>query len=177
MQLTTPRLQLREFEEADWEAVLAYQSDPRYLRYYPWTERTEPDVRQFVDEFVQDRYVALRRRFQLAVTLRESGTLIGNCGIRITDPEQREGSLGYELDPRCWGNGYATEAARQMVRFAFTELRLQRVWATCVAENLASARVLERLGMRLDETFQMKEYFKGRWWEQRRIAILEHKRR
>jgi RimJ/RimL family protein N-acetyltransferase len=112
MQLTSPRLLLREFVEEDWEAVLAYQSDPLYLRYYEWTERTEADVREFVGWFLAQQQEEPRTKFQLAVVLKDEGRLIGNCGVRVNDPDLREGNIGYELDSRYWGQGYATEAAR-----------------------------------------------------------------
>src|SRR5438874_6189238 len=107
MQLSTHRLLLREFVEEDWEAVLAYQSDPLYLRYNPWTERTEADVRVFVGRFLAQQQEQPRTRFQLAVVIKVGGRLIGNCGVRVNDPDLREGNIGYELDPRCWGQGYA----------------------------------------------------------------------
>jgi RimJ/RimL family protein N-acetyltransferase len=174
MQLTTPRLLLREFVEEDWEAVLAYQSDPLYLRYYAWTRRTEAEVREFVGSFVTQQQEQPRTRFQLAVVLKADGRLIGNCGVRVTDASRREGSLGFELDSRYWGQGYATEAARALVRFGFEVLGLQRLWAECVAENVGSARVLEKLGMREEEGLPEREFFKGRWWDQRRFALLDH---
>src|SRR5687767_4699421 len=110
MRLTTQRLILREFVEEDWEAVLTYQSDPLYLRYNPWTQRSEADVREFVGWFLANQQEQPRAKFQLAVILKMEGRLIGNCGVRVNDPELREGNIGYELDPRHWGRGYATEA-------------------------------------------------------------------
>ena len=68
--IATPRLILREFVEEDWTAVLSYQQDERYLRYYPWTERTEADARPFVQTFMAWQREVPRRRFQLAVTLK-----------------------------------------------------------------------------------------------------------
>jgi ribosomal-protein-alanine N-acetyltransferase len=97
--IETPRLRLREFVEGDWPAVLAYQSDPRYLRFYAWTERTEAKVRAFVGRFVAWQAVEPRLKFQLAVTLREGGRLIGNCGIRLAEAGARSGDLGYEVSP------------------------------------------------------------------------------
>ncbi len=173
MQLTTERLVLREFAEDDWPAVLTYQSDPRYLRYYAWTGRTEEEVRAFVRMFISHQEEQPRRKFQLAVTLRGDGRLIGNCGVR-TDPGRREGDIGYELDPRHWGRGYATEAARAILAFGFAELRLHRVWASCVAENAGSARVLEKLGMRREGHFREHEWMQGRWWDTFLYAILDH---
>src|SRR5207248_438854 len=114
MRLTTERLLLREFVEEDWEAVLAYQTDPLYLRYYAWTQRTEGDVREFVGWFLAHQQEQPRLKFQLAVVLKAEGRLIGNCGVRVNDPVLLEGNIGYELGSRYWGQGYATEAAREI---------------------------------------------------------------
>ena len=174
MQLTSPRLLLREFVEEDWEAVLAYQSDPLYLRYYEWTERTEAGAREFVGWFLAQQQETQRTKFQLALVLKAEGRLIGNCGVRVNDPDLREGNIGYELDSRYWGQGYATEAAREMVRFGFEELGLHRIWSWCVAENVRSARVLEKVGLRQEGYLREKEFFKGHWWDHRLFAILDH---
>src|ERR687892_314391 len=111
MHIVTDRLVLREFVIDDWPAVLAYQRDPRYLRYYAWTDRTAEDVRAFVQAFLASQEARPRTTFQLAVALPAGGPLIGNCGIRLNAPESRAADIGYELDPRYWGRGYATEAA------------------------------------------------------------------
>ncbi len=174
MILTTERLVLREFEEKDWQAVLAYQSDPRYLRYNPWTQRTERDARDFVGIFLAQREQEPRTKFQLAITLPPGGQVIGNAGIRMKTPDAYEADIGYELDPRYWGNGYATEAARRLLAFGFQDLELHRIWAWCLAENVASARVLEKIGMRQEGRLREHEWIKGRWWDTLLYAILEH---
>ena len=173
MNLTTARLELREFSESDWPAVLAYQGKPLYLRYYEWTERTPQAVREFVQMFLVQQQEQPRTRFQLAIVLRETGRLIGNCGLRMRSPGALEGDIGYELDPTYWGQGYATEAARVMLRFGFTQFGLHRIWSWCIADNLASARVLEKIGMRQEGHLRENEYFKGRWWDTLMYAILE----
>ena len=173
MILETPRLILREFELDDWPAVLAYQSDPRYLRLYAWTARTAADVRAFVAGFVASQAAEPRLTYQLAITLRDGGKLVGNCGIRLAEPGARTGDLGYELSPEHWGRGYATEAARAMAEFAFVELRLHRVWAESVPENSASRRVMEKLGMRCEGRLQHTRWYKGRWWDTLVYGILK----
>jgi RimJ/RimL family protein N-acetyltransferase len=165
MILTTDRLLLRDFVESDWEAVLAYQQDPLYLRYNDWTSRTAEEVRQFVQMFLDHQKQIPRIKYQFAVTLKSTGQLIGNCGVRRDSPETREGDIGYELDPKFWGNGYATEAARAVLCFGFSHMHLQRVSAWCIAENVSSARVLEKLGMRLERHARNHKYFKDRWWD------------
>ena len=172
MKLVTDRLELREFVEADWAAVLAYQRDARYLRYYPWTDRTPDDVRNFVGMFLDWQREQPRRRFQLAIMLKEGGALIGNCGLRRKIDNDWEADLGYELDPAYWGRGYATEAARAMVDLGFRELALDRISSWCIADNTASARVLERLGFRQEGRLRRNEFFKGRWWDTLLYALL-----
>jgi len=178
MQINTSRLILREFVPDDWQAVLAYHNDPRYLRFYPQESEVEYQVRAFVKRFVDQELETPRRKFQLAVCLAGSGMLIGNAGVRLgglgpREPEARQGDLGYEIAPAYWGQGYATEAARAMLDFGFDSLRLHRIWARCLAENAASQRVLEKLGMRLEGRLRQDEYFKGRWWDTLIYAILE----
>jgi Acetyltransferases, including N-acetylases of ribosomal proteins len=174
VELTTERLILREFVEEDWKAVLEYQSDPLYLRYYAWTGRTQAEVQEFVGWFLASQQECPRAKLQLAVTLREDNRLIGNCGVRINDVVLREGNIGYELDPRYWGNGFATEAAREIVRFGFEDLGLHRIWSWCVADNIGSARVLEKIGFRQEGCLREKEFYKDRWWDQRVFALLDH---
>ncbi len=171
MILTTERLILRDFLERDWEALLAYQQDPLYLRYNEWTSRTEEDVREFVQRFLDQQTQSPRIKYQFAVTLKSTGQLIGNCGVRRDSPEAHEADMGYELDPKFWGNGYATEAARTVMRFGFLHMNVQRISAWCVADNVGSARVLEKLGMRLEKRMRNHQYFKGRWWDTLSYAI------
>ena len=174
MILTTRRLVLREFEEEDWSAVLAYQSDSLYLRYYHWTQRTEQDVLEFVRMFIAHREEEPRTKFQLAITLASDGQLIGNCGIRMKTPGAQEADIGYELNPRYWGIGYATEAASELLAFGFRDLELHRIWAWCIAENAASARVLEKIGMRQEGRLREQEWMQGRWWDTLLYAMLDH---
>lgn len=173
MHLLTERLLLRDFEPTDWPAVLAYQKDPLYLRYYEWTERTPEAVQEFVGRFIARQQEKPRTKFQFAIILRSSGELIGNCGIRKESAEAHEADMGFELSPRHWGQGYATEAARAVLEFGFTSLGLHRVWAECVADNVGSARVLTKLGMQLEGRLREKEYFKGRRWDRLLFAVLQ----
>lgn len=173
MQLETERLILREFVAEDWPTVLAYQSDPRYLRYYAWAGRTEAQVRAFVGMFVGWQAERPRTKFQLAIETRAEGEMIGDCGIRLAEAGARVAEMGYELAPERWGRGYATEAARAILAFGFTALGLHRVWASCIADNAASAHVLEKLGLRWEGQLREVAFYKGRWWDELRYGILE----
>jgi RimJ/RimL family protein N-acetyltransferase len=98
--------------------------------------------------------------------LQTNHLLIGTCGIRRATADAQEAELGYELHPDYWGHGYATEAAWRMLAFGFETLRLQCVWAQCLAENRASGRVLERLGMRQERCQQQPHpWMQHRRWD------------
>lgn len=174
MILTTERLLLRDFVESDWQAMLAYQQDPLYLRYNEWTSRTADEVRAFLQMFLDHQKQQPRIKFQFAVTLKSTGELIGNYGVRRDSPDSREGDMGYELDPKHWGNGYATEAARAVLDFGFSHMHVERLSAWCIADNVGSARVLEKLWMRQENRLRDHEYFKGRWWDMLCYAILHN---
>jgi ribosomal-protein-alanine N-acetyltransferase len=174
MRIETERLVLREFRQKDWRDVLAYWTDPRYQRFNPDHEHIEHAVRGLIGRIVTSQTERPRRAWQLAIVHRADARLIGNCGIRVNDPARREANIGYELNPRDWGCGYATEAARAILRFGFDELGAHRVWAECVADNTGSARVLEKLGMRREAHFREHQWYKDRWWDTLIYAILDH---
>lgn len=172
MKLETERLILRNFVKDDWQRVLEYQSDPLYLRYNEWTERTPRAVQEFVGWFLSQQAQQPRIKYQLAIVLKSTNQLIGNCGVRMDSANALEADTGYELDPKHWQHGYATEAAHAIVDFGFNHFGVHRIWAACIAENVASAHVLEKLGLKLEGRFRENKYFKGRYWDSLYYAIL-----
>ena len=172
MKLETDRLILRDFVKEDWRRVLEYQSDPLYLRYNKWTERTPEAVQEFVGWFITHQAQKPRLKFQLVVLLKSNKQLIGNCGVRMDKADDVEANIGYEFDPKHWNHGYATEAAHAIVDFGFRHFGVHRIWADLVADNVGSAHVLEKLGMKLEGRLRDKAYFKGRWWDELIYAIL-----
>ena len=172
MQLETERLILRDFVREDWQRVLEYQTDPLYLRYNDWTERTPEAVQEFIEMFLNNQQQEPRIKFQLAVVLKSNNQLIGNCGVRMDKADAVEADVGHELNPKHWNHGYGTEAAHAIVDFGFTRFGVHRIWADCIAENVGSAHVLEKLGMQLEGRLRENKYFKGRWWDTLIYAIL-----
>jgi RimJ/RimL family protein N-acetyltransferase len=175
MELATDRLLLRDFTPADIPAVMRYQRDPRYLRFYPesWADRSDETIAAFVQMLIDYRAATPRRKFQLAITLPGDDTPIGNVGIRRKDGNEWEADIGYELNPDHWKHGYATEAARAVVAFGFRELGLHRISAWCIADNLASVAVLERTGLRVEGRLREEGHFRGRWWDTLIWGLLE----
>ena len=140
--LETERLRIRPYSEADIPELLpligAKEVAETTLRIaHPYTER---DARAFL-ELVQDP-----GKMWLAITLRQDGRQIGGIGLRI-DEDHKHAELGYWLGVPYWGQGYATEAARELLRHGFEELKLHRIFATHFKNNPASGNILRKLGM------------------------------
>jgi [ribosomal protein S5]-alanine N-acetyltransferase len=143
--LHTARLRLRPFTDADADVLFALHSSAYVLRYWdapPWSERARAErfiaaCRQMSDEGTGAR---------LALDRFSDGAFIGWCSLTGWNPDYRSASLGYCLDDAARGHGYATEAARALLQWAFDTLDLNRVQAETDTRNGASARVLEKLG-------------------------------
>lgn len=146
MELRTERLVLREFRPDDVAAVLAYQSQPAYLKHYGQPAPSDEEVCAFVRMLCRWAEEAPRAKYQLAIEL--GGSLIGTCGVRMEAPQLAEAEYGCELDPAYWGRGYALEASRAILDFGRQVLKLQRIWARTSPENLAAIRLAEALGFR-----------------------------
>jgi RimJ/RimL family protein N-acetyltransferase len=170
--LETERLILREFEENDRQAIQEYASDPEVVRYIGWGPNTEKDTQEFLQRAFDRQREQPRTEYELAVVLKAENRLIGGGGIYI-NPDHKEAELGYTLNRRFWGQGYATEAARAFVAFGFEELGLHRVYATCDPANTASARVMEKIDMQREGHLREHRWMKGRWRDSYLYAILE----
>jgi RimJ/RimL family protein N-acetyltransferase len=110
--------------------------------------------------------------FDFAITLRDSDEMIGRCGMKRSDHEPREAMLWYVVAPEWQGQGIAAEAARAVVGYAFDELKLHRVFADCDPRNPASARVMEKVGMRREALFVENVWIKGEWCDSLVYAVL-----
>lgn len=143
--LHTARLRLRPFTEADAGPLFTLHSNAHVLRYWdapPWSERGRAD--RFIAACAQMASDGTGAR--LAVERTSDGTFIGWCALSRWNPDYRSASMGYCYDEAAWGHGYATEAARALLQWAFDTLDLNRVQAETDTRNVGSARVLEKLG-------------------------------
>lgn len=172
MRLTTPRLVLREYRPDDYEAIREYDADPQVQRYRGAVTITEQQTRDYLQAMIGWAAERPRARYMLAVCLPADDRVIGWLPLRLTRPELREAEIGWTVGRRHWGRGYATEAAQAMLGFAFAELGLHRVVAYCRAENRASWRVMEKLGMRREGHLREADWGNGVWEDLYLYAIL-----
>jgi ribosomal-protein-alanine N-acetyltransferase len=172
--IRTERLVLRDFEEADWEAVHSYGSDLEVVRYMDWGPNTEEETKKFIQRAIAHRKEQPRRIYTLAIVLKPENKLIGGCGIYVSNPENQEGWIGYCLNRNFWGQGYATETAKGLLKFGFDQLNLHRIFATCDPANIASAHVLEKIGMQREGHFREHKWAKGKWRDSLLYAVLDY---
>jgi RimJ/RimL family protein N-acetyltransferase len=172
--LHTERLLLRPFAATDLDALLAIQSRDDVTRYLYWDPRTAAEVREVLDRKVRSTsIVAEGDSLSLAAVLRESGELVGDLSLRWVSAEHRQAEIGFIFHPDHHGHGYATEAAAALLALAFDELHVHRVIGRLEARNGASARVLQRLGMRKEAELIENEYVKGEWQSEIVYALLD----
>jgi RimJ/RimL family protein N-acetyltransferase len=154
---------LRDFLPTDLQAIHAYASDPEVTRFMFYGPRDEADSTADLQRMLQSQGERPRRTWELAVTRRADDRLIGACDVTLENTH--EGDLGYIFAREVWGQGYASEAARAMVDAGFAQLQLERMFATCAVEHGASARVLEKAGLRRRMVLHRHKEAKGRWWD------------
>lgn len=168
------RLQLRNFEEADFNTVYAYASDGENLRYMLFPPNDEAATRQFLRYAIGEAEKEPRRIWELAVIQKDSGGLIGGCSIQRQDDHEAE--VGWMLRRDCWNKGYGTELAEALLAFGFGGLGLHRIIAHCHTENIGSWRVMEKIGMRREGRFvearPPRPGFDDNWADEYAYAIL-----
>ena len=153
--LETERLMLRHLTANDVEAMFAVIGDPETMKFYPQTF-TREDAARWVTRS-QERYRSDGYGL-FAVILKSSGEVIGNCGLMRQEVEGESMlEVGYHFRRDHWGHGYATEAARACMTYAFHNLAARKVVSLIVAENLPSRRVAERNGMTVERQVTFHE--------------------
>ena len=112
---------------------------------------------------------------QLAIERRDDGALVGTIGLSV-DRRHSRAELGYFVGVPYWGNGYATEAARAVVDYAFDQLQVNRVYALHFVGNPASGRVLEKVGMQLEGTLREHHHRWEAFRDSRVYGLLRRER-
>ena len=164
--IETQRLRLRRFTLDDVPALHAIQSHEDVTRWLLWGPRSEQDVREGID-----RYNAIPPDAGVMLAIEHEGALIGTVNLDVGD--HRQGEIGYVLHPDHHGRGFATEATAALLELAFDTYRLHRVYGRLEPRNEASARVLERLGMRREAHLIENELVRGEWQSEAIYAVLD----
>jgi RimJ/RimL family protein N-acetyltransferase len=168
--IETERLVIRPYIEDDLDGLYALQSDPEVVRYLYEEPRTRPETRESLQRKMQSAVEQEGDWLSAAVTL--DGAFVGDAAFHWVSEKHKTAEVGYMIDPRYQGRGFATEATRPFVDWAFAQ-GFHRVLGRIEARNVASGRVLEKLGMRQEAHFVENEWVKGEWQSEIVYAILD----
>ena len=147
--LTTERLVLRPMRTADAYDMYEYACLEEVTEFLLWSPHPSVSYTRDYLAYIESRY-ATCDFFDWAVTLKDSGKMIGTVGFTKIDTSNNSAEIGYVLSPQYHGQGIALEAARRIVEFGFDTVGLHRIEAKFMKGNAASLRVMEKLGMTLE---------------------------
>lgn len=171
--IETERLVLRPYTKADFDVLHALYSDAEVVRWLYYDVATPDESRERLARKVAGAALSEEQGLSAAVELRD-GAYAGDVVLFYMAPaEHKSIELGFSFLPAYQGRGYATEAARAVVDWAFRN-GFHRVYGRLEPRNVASARVLEKLGMRKEAHLVENEWVKGEWQSEVVYAILEH---
>ncbi len=172
--LQTERLTLRPPRRSDLQALDAAvrESLLELVRWLPWAHpnHSRADSRRYIRGAQTAR--ANSAAFEFAIEERETRTLIGMASLHRIDWTRRSAGLGYWVRCTCQGKGFATEAARTLLRHAFVDLALHRVEVLVAVENHASHRVAEKLGCRREGVARGTERVAGEYVDHVQYSML-----
>lgn len=170
--LATERLLLRRLQSADATALQRYRNLPEVSRYQSWDGYTLADAHEMIASMTKSEPGVRGTWFQLGITERSNGKLVGDCGLHCLGADDRLMELGITLAPEHQGKGYAREALAAVVAFVFGSLEKHRIHAVTDADNAAAIALFTSLGFRQEAKFIEHLWFKGRWSSECVFALL-----
>lgn len=172
--VATRRLHIREYVVADIPTVFQYVNDPSYWQY----QRSEAPTAQQLDTLlkwvVNEQAAKPRLAYFLAATRKDTGEIIGEAVLKITNPAERQAELGFGVAPRFWKQGFGTEITGALLEAAFSQLKMHRVSAQCSPENKGSIRIMQKTGMAREGLLRDVHQARGKWWSTVIYGVLEH---
>ena len=169
MELLTPRLKLDALTPADAAALFAYRGDAEVARYQGWQPASLDEAAEWIEALAAEP--APGHWWQRAIRLRDGGELIGDLGLGLPADEKAGVELGITIAPARQGRGYAGEALRAALDWAFAR-GVNRATASVDPRNTASVALLCSLGMRQEAHFRESYWLRGEWADDLVFALL-----
>lgn len=173
MQLTTPRLIIRDFRESDFNALRAIEAHPDTY-FFEDFDPSEETTRLQLEKMLAHQNETSRKYYRLGITIPPQDVVMGRISLVLTNEAIREWEIGWANHPDEWGKGFAVEAARGMLGFAFEKLGAHRIIAISHAANKASIRVIEKLAMTREGHLRETRQWHDGWSDEVMYSILDH---
>ena len=168
--LTGDKVELREFVKDDLDSVLSLVGDERVTRSLSFNSRSREQASDMLDGIITRSVVTPRTEWYLAVEVKRQ--VVGFARIALNGVQAAK--LGYAIGADFWGNGYATDAARTLIRYGFSALHLHRISAAIGPDNSASIAVVQRLGMAYEGRIRDHVFTNGQWRDSLLYSVLAH---
>lgn len=172
--LTTRRLHIRDYTAGDASSVFDYVSDAAYWQYQRADPPTAQQIEALIKWVVNEQATTPRLAYFLAVTNKNTGELVGEGVLKVTNPAERQGELGFGIAPRFWKQGYGAETAAAILEAGFAQLKLHRLSGQCSPDNKASIRIMQKIGMAREGLLRDIHFARGKWWSTVIYGVLEH---
>ncbi|MCX7842078.1 MAG: GNAT family N-acetyltransferase [Clostridia bacterium] len=170
--LEAGRIILRKLEISDAQDIFEYARHPDVARFVTWDPHTSvADAESFIS-WTLERYEK-DEAGEWGIELKETGKIIGTIGFVEYDARNFSGTIGYALSKEYWGKGIMTEAVKRVIKFAFEDMKLNRVEAVHVPENEGSGRVMQKAGMVYEGFLRQRMFAKGRFWDLKQYSIVK----
>jgi len=171
--LETERLVLRQLSLDDVDAVFKHFSDGQVTAYIDIPSLKNPEQAEKVIMYMLGLFER-GEGIRWAISKKEDDSFIGSCGFdRITHIRGSRGEVKYDLCPEHWGCGYMSEALREVVRYGFEKMELNRIEALVVEDATRSITLLERMGFKREGTLRGYSYWKGKYWDEISFSLLK----
>jgi len=169
--IETERLLLRKITLNDASDMFEYASNPEVSEYTMWSTHVSiEDTKYFLKSLT--KMYKKRELVDWGIVHKAEKKFIGTCGFVEWSMTHSRAEIGYALSGRYWGEGYMSEAVNAIIEFGFREMLLNRIAARCEVNNIASARVMEKVGMQLEGILRQQLFVKGRYWDLKIYSIL-----
>jgi ribosomal-protein-alanine N-acetyltransferase len=172
--LQTRRLLIRDYTAADARAVQAYVQDPAYWEHQRGDPPTQEQIDTLMQWVTQEQAASPRTMYFLAATRKDTGEIIGEGVVKVINPAERQGEIGFGVAPKYWKQGYGGEIASAVLDAAFLHFKLHRVAGQCSPDNKGSIRVMQKLGMGREGLLRDIYHARGKWWSTLIYGMLDH---
>lgn len=172
--METDRLKLREISWDDLEAIHDFNSIPEVDKFNTMgLPESIEETRQIVKTSIEAQNHIDRSNYEWKVVLKETGEMIGLCGLFLSNDKYKSGEIYYKLNPKYWNQGFATEIAKRLVKSGFEDFKLHRIEAGVAVNNFRSIKVLDKVGMQHEGIRRKILPIRGEWVDNYHYAIVE----
>lgn len=171
-EIYTERLFLRRLSVKDAETLFKYWSDPEVTKYL--NVNTFKNIEQSMNLIrILNSLYRMNEGIRWAIVIKGTNEVIGTCGYNSWVKKSSRGEIGYELGREYWGNGYATEALKEVIKYGFKTMKLNRIEAFTVPEAFSSINLLKKLGFKKEGMLREYGYWNRKYWDENIYSLLK----